>query len=156
MKELCGIIRLYDHYQHWLKPPCMVLGCGDGRGVKWLCEHGHYADGVDIQRYNISMMTRDFTKPLDFAGYHTALCVDVFERVNPALHHKVFKNLMQFKKVIIAYHPQDYAHWLPELLKVVDMQFIGNKILYLCIPQKRDKRFGNILNWSKKRRERQH
>ena len=100
----CPGVRNFPHYEDFLLPPIIDLGCGNGDTVRHLREHGFFSDGVDWINLTNDMMVRDITEPLDLRGYNTALCIDVLEHIPCVLVENVIENLKKVRRQVVAIH----------------------------------------------------
>ena len=103
-KGRCPGVRLLPHYQPWIIPKAIDLGCGRGHTVKAIRELGLDCDGIDQVDLGNDMMVGSIMVDLDMSSYNTAICIDVIEHLEDDQVEKLFCNMAKVKRQIFAIH----------------------------------------------------
>lgn len=111
-------VQYLQHFKHFLVPNVIDVGCGTGDTVNLMREQGISADGLDWVSFNNGMMVRDIREPMDFHGYHTAICIDVLEHIEEEHIKCVLQNLARCKRQVVTVHTGPATSYPPKDLHV--------------------------------------
>jgi len=149
-KNRCPGVRSFPLYSNYLESPVIDLGCGSGDTVARIREAGYDADGIDQIELNNGMKSGDATK-FDCSGYGTALCIDVFEHLEPEELTSLLENMAKANRQIIQIHcgpstekgysqelhiniktPEEWDELLSKYFNIQYRHRSGQRVMYFC------------------------
>lgn len=106
--NMCPGVRYLPRFEHWLKPPVVDFGCGNGDTIKAIKNKSIECYGVDwisnSEAKFINIVQHDITKPISMGQRSrggTAICIDVFEHIDDLGLEGLMANMQRFDRQVI-------------------------------------------------------